>query len=304
MTSVKRFKTTSQKVFFNIPKRRKKQAQKRLPQEITKILSQPSKPYYYDSEEIFEQLQKLYLPRSGYDYDSYSTWERGVKRSGKLLKIISQLRQPGLNILEAGCGDGMTGYILEKYGHQATLTDFDDWRDERAKALPFVQSDLCTQLKLESDQYNLICSYNTFEHLEDPTTALAELIRVCKKGGYIYLNFGPLYASPWGLHANSTILMPYSQFLFSKTFIEKKLDQLGIQDLGQQRGSLQPLNRWRVKQFTHLWETSGCDIISCSTNSISSHLSLIKQYPMAFSGKALTFEDVTTYSIAVLLRKR
>lgn len=63
-------------------------------------------PQPYDSEEVFERLQQSYLPRTGYGYDSYSTWRRGTERALKLLKMFELLRKPGLSILDAGCGDG------------------------------------------------------------------------------------------------------------------------------------------------------------------------------------------------------
>jgi hypothetical protein len=149
-----------------------------------------------------------------------------------------------------------------------------------------------------------LVSYNTFEHLENPAVAFSEILRVCKIGALIYLEFGPLYASPWGLHAYRTICMPYPQFLFSKGFIEKKLYELGIHDLGARRENLQRLNEWRINQFTDLWAKSNCEIISSYFLNDTSHLEIIKRFPSAFSGKSLIFEDVTTQAISVLLRKR
>ena len=270
---------------------------------IRKTLSQTDGPRHYDSEEVFEKLQQGYPPRSRYAYDKYSTWERGTKRALNLLNS-EVFREPGLNVLEAGCGDGMAGYALACYGHKVTLVDLEDWRDERAKKLPFVAGDLCAKLPLDPESHEVIVSYQTFEHLEDPAKSLAELVRICKTGGHIYLRFGPLYASPWGLHAYRTLHMPYPQFLFSETFINQKLQELGIYDLGQQRTSLQPLNRWKLSRFSRLWRESDCEIISYSELTDDSHLNLIKEYPKAFSGRELAFKDVVTQAISVMLRKR
>ena len=270
--------------------------------EIIRILSRPEPPHYYDSEKTFEQLQNAYFPRTGYKYDSFSTWSRGTQRALKLIQVAN-LHEPGFSILDAGCGDGMTGYMLACYGHYVKLLDLEDWRDARTKNIPFVYGDLCSSLPLESNSFDLVFSYNTFEHVANPKVALAELVRVCKKDGLIYLQFDPLYASPWGLHAYRTIFMPYSQFLFSPSFINQKLQELNIYDLGKKRTTLQPMNQWRLSQFEHLWQTCNCDIINVSFVRIFSHLKIIMQFPNAFSGLGLTFEDVTTKEIQILLRK-
>jgi SAM-dependent methyltransferase len=164
------------------------------------ILADSNPPKYCDSEEVFACLQAKYPSRDWYRYDSLSCWSRGVERAQQLL-ALDGLANPGLRVLEAGCGDGMTGYALASYGHAVTLVDFEDWRDDRVKALPFLQSDLCSHIAMQSETCDLICSYNTFEHLADPAEALSEFVRLCTSGGLIYLEFNPLYASPWGLHA-------------------------------------------------------------------------------------------------------
>lgn len=180
---------------------------------IKTILSNPCEPAYYDSKELFNRLQSSYPPwGQDYKYDPYSTWERGILRARELLKKLKVLRKPGLTLLDAGCGDGMTGYVLASYGHNVMLADIDDRRDDRSKDLPFFGIDLCAKSGMKDNEFDIVFSYNTFEHLYAPEATLCEIVRVCKTGGYIYLAFGPLYASPWGLHAYSTIHMPYSQF--------------------------------------------------------------------------------------------
>lgn len=271
---------------------------------IESILGQKESHAFYDSEKIFEQLQASYKPLPKYGYDSLSTWRRGAERMLRLLRNFDLLHKPCLSILEAGCGDGMTAYLLKGYGHNLTLVDQEDWRDERARDLNFIKMDLTNSIPVESGSFDFIYSYNTFEHLYYPKKTLSELIRSCKKGGYIYLEFGPLYASPWGLHAYETLMMPYPQFLFSKSFIDTKLHQLGIYDLGRKMSSLQPLNQWRMNQYRSLFNNPDCKLLSESAYSDFSHLTLINKFNKCFSGLNLTFDDVTIQALYVTLRKR
>jgi SAM-dependent methyltransferase len=270
---------------------------------ISKILSRKNRSRYYDSDKIFNSLQKEFPSRPEYKYDPYSTWRRGVERAINLFEFV-ELCQGQKSILEVTCGDGMAGFILYSYNHYVTLNDIEDWRDYRAKKIPFVQSDICQSLNIDSNSFDLVCSYNGFEHLEDPTGALDEVIRVCKKGGLIYLEFGPLYASPWGMHVYRTVKMPYPQFLFSESFLKNKLDELGIYDLGLKRSDLQPLNKWRLNQFIQLWRNCDCDIVKSSLLTDVSCLELIRRFPEAFYNRDLTYEDVTTQAIIITLKKR
>jgi SAM-dependent methyltransferase len=256
-----------------------------------------------DPELLFNSLQSQYTPRDGYKYDHYHTWLRGVNRVKELLSI-PQLQKIPIEVLEFACGDGMTGKILSDYGHLVTHHDLQDWRDERARNNPFVEADLVNAFPIEDASYDFIFSYNSFEHIPDPSLTFRELIRLSKPNGLIYLEFGPLYASPWGLHAYKTMYMPYPQYLFSESFILKKLQELGINDLGQQLDTLQPLNKWKLSDFTNLWMDDRCEILHEKHHKDLRHLDIIEKYPNAFNDRGLKIEDVTTQAISVLLRKK
>ena len=267
-----------------------------------RVLTQPDPPRPY-GEDVFEELMRTSNKRTSYRYDPFSLWKRSSTRMLRLLDELD-LKAPGARVLEAGCGDGTMGYLLACYGHDATLTDLEDWRDARAHHLPFVQGDLCTRLDLPSDHFDLVYSYNTFEHVGDPEAALGELVRLCKPGGFVHLKFGPLYPSAWGLHAYKTVPIPYAQHLFAPDLIAEKLRHYGIHDLGREREELQPLNRWRLADFERLWQRPGCALRTSSTNEDCDHLGIVRRFKQAFTGRGLTFRDVVTKSVRVTLQKK
>jgi SAM-dependent methyltransferase len=269
---------------------------------VEKILARPEPPRPLDSESVFEELQRQYPARDDYRYDPFSAWWRGAQRAQWLIPMFG-IREPGARVLEASCGDGMTGQAFAAYGHDVVLHDLEDWRDGRARHLPFIEQDLCEPLPLEPGSFDVVISYNAFEHIGDPEAALRQLVRVCKPGGLIYLDFGPLYASAWGLHAYRTLHMPYAQFLFSEAFIAEKLKERGVRDLGRDREELQPLNRWTLARFRQTWEATGCKIISQVTKDDSAHLGIIERFPEAFQGRGLTYKDVVASQLVVRMRK-
>ncbi len=275
-----------------------------LEQRISAILADATPYRYYDTEELFCKLQAEYEHKKPkeYGYDSYSTWRRGFERAQKLLENPF-VQSENLAVCEIAAGDGMAGYALANYGHRVTLTDMDDWRDKRAKPLNFVQSNIDNGLDLEDNLFDIVVSYNAFEHFLNPRRAFDEVVRICKPNGLIYLEFGPLYASPWGLHAYRSLYMPYPQFIFSPKFVQEKLSQIGISDLGKASSSLQPMNRWTVADFSRLWTSSLVEVLSRNFYRNKDFLEFVIRFPRAFSGRGLTFEDITVQGVFVSLKK-
>src|SRR5690606_902742 len=97
---------------------------------VERSLSRPRELDTGASEADFDALQRRFRGVPEYGYDSLSTWRRGSERTKYILESITG-REPGASILEVGCGDAMTGYLLSCYGHRVELTDLEDWRDPR-----------------------------------------------------------------------------------------------------------------------------------------------------------------------------
>ncbi len=270
---------------------------------ITNMLARNREHRFYDDEMLFERLQMRYRGQGEYGYDAFASFTRGAERTGRLIERVG-FQEPGRKILDVGCGDGMMGVVLEAYGHHVTLSDVEDWRDPRSKGIPFVGTS-AERLDATADHgpFDLVCSYNAFEHFEDPAVVLGHAVAMLKPGGFFYAEFGPLYAGAWGLHAYRSLHMPYPQFLFSPAFIDDKLRAIGIRDLGKDCDVLQPMNQWRLKQFSRIWRESGCEIDHYETGIDERFLDLILRYRHAFAGLDLTYEDLTTKHIAVTLKK-
>jgi SAM-dependent methyltransferase len=272
-------------------------------QRISGILKSTGPAETVRAERSFELLQSRYAPRPEYGYDPVSVWQRATSRSVKLVSLPG-LDTPGKQILDIGTGDGVLGAVLNAFGHSSTLVDQEDWRHEPAKKVRFVAADCCDHLPFDDASFDLICSFNSFEHFPEPEKVFAEILRVVKPGGWIYLDFGPLYSSPWGLHAYRALRMPYPQFLFSEEFVREKLREIGIWDLGKKRTELQFLNQWPVARFDQLWNQATCKVVSSKRSIDESELKLVLQFPEAFRGRGLSVEDLTAASITVSIQKQ
>jgi ubiquinone/menaquinone biosynthesis C-methylase UbiE len=289
-------------LFAKISRRLKARRDAARSAEVSAILRRPAPFDFTGPQTAFTNLSERWGPRPEYGYDPVSTWKRATSRSLTLLDLQG-IRVPGKSVLDVGAGDGMLGAALAAFGHSVSLVDQEDWRHEQAKSVAFKAADCCRQLPYESNSFDLVCSYNSFEHFPTPDTVYAEMVRVTKPGGWIHAEFNPLYSSPWGLHAYRTLRMPYTQFLFSEEFILQKLDELGIWDLGKKRVELQFLNKWRLSQFDSLWARPGCVVVTNHRMIDSEELQLVLEYPEAFQGRELTVEDLTVSGVTVSIRK-
>lgn len=302
MSTIYDLKQWAKKVSPNLYRRYVEHHKASLPLKVNTVLSDTRNPITLNEVE-FDVLQgryKQWWPQ--YDFDAFSTGRRAYERALSFLQLES-LRKPGKNVLEIACGDGMSGTMVSAYGHQVTLLDYHDWRDSRALGHNFIQADLGKPIALPDSSYDFIFSFNAFEHIPDPKLAMDEMARILRPGGIIWLDFNPLYASPLGLHAFS-FKMPYPQFLFSDAIIQSKLKALGLNDLGHEMEALQPLNRWRPKQFRDLWHRNDCNIIEYNETTDFSHLNLVLQYPQAFRGRNLSLDDLTIAGMRIILSKR
>lgn len=271
-------------------------------QKVSSILASVSEPNTKRAELDFASLQAAYQTFPEYGYDPLSIYCRASNRSCELL-AIPRLNQPGLRGLDLGAGDGMLSVLLNAFGHSMTLCDIDDWRVSTAKALAFKQADCCGQIPLESDDYYFVVSYNAFEHFPDPEAALKEILRILRPGGLMFFQFNPLYCSPWGLHAYRSLRMPYPQFLFSESFIDDRLRELGICDLGSYRNELQYLNKWRPSKYESLWSNSSAKLVTFTWHVNDEHIELVQKYPESFQGRNLVYDDLVRAGITVVLEK-
>jgi ubiquinone/menaquinone biosynthesis C-methylase UbiE len=272
--------------------------------KIEQVLKNEKPPDTQNSEANFERLQALFPSNRGdsYKYDDFSLYERASHRALQILQLPG-MADPGKKILDIGAGDGVLGAILQNYGHSVVLTDMEDWRSRVGRTVQFHTADITTGLPFDEAAFDLVVSYNSFEHFPDPSKAFAEALRVTKPGGLLYFEFCPLFCSPWGLHAYRSLYMPYSQFLLSENFINGRLAKLGINDLGSKRSELQFLNRWKSSKFDLLWHNSNATVIRSVWFEDNEHLDIVIRFPDAFRGRELTIVDLVRSGNSVVLKR-
>ncbi len=261
-----------------------------------------AKPCWIDSQEL-DNLYNKYPYPSGYGYDPETLRLRGQERATEIQKLIENRESEFTNFLELACCDGMVSCALQQYNNKTTAIDIHaegfDYRAKRA-GVKFFQMD-AADLKFQDESFDFVFSYAAFEHFEHPKTILSEAHRVTKKGGYIYLKFGPLYRSAFGLHVYRSIPIPYCQFLFSPETLFDFADMMRID-----APNYENLNQWSLIDYRYLWNqySSKLHPVKYYEHINVSHLDLISQYTSCFKSKTDNFDDLIVAEIEVLFHKK
>ena len=205
--------------------------------------------------------------------------------------------------VELGCWDGMVLAALAQRGHVAYGADVSrEGFDGRARAIGvhLVLTD-ASKLALRSTSMDLVYSFASFEHFADPHGVVDEAWRVLRPGGYLFLMFGPVYTSPYGLHAYRQIPVPYCQYLFTETDLKTYATREGLPTAWPY------VNGVSVTAYRRLWaeQTTRFEQLyyrEHPTGGVGAEL--ITKYPFCFRSKVPAFDDLFVSAVEICLRKR
>lgn len=254
------------------------------------------------SVDKLDRLQTAYPRPPDYGYDATSLDKRGRDRAEVLMRLLTP-QVNGRSILELGCGDGMVCAALQRAGAGTTAVDRTPGLfDERARrdGVRFLEADV-THLPFDDSQFDLVFSYNSFEHFASPDSVFREAIRVANVGGLIYVHFGPLYQSAFGLHADLSITVPYCHYLFPRHELDRYVEAHGLREIPHDS-----LNEWSLPRYRELWESCSAHLDRVLYREIPEvhGFELIVRHPECFRSKTDEFENLVIGTIEAAFRKK
>jgi SAM-dependent methyltransferase len=152
-------------------------------------------------------------------------------------------------VLELGAGTGMhTGFLSHNFG-RVLATDIFKYAAlrggtflqhvaaEHAKygypfhpeKIDFVTSS-AMDLILKDDVADLGVSIDSFEHIPEPESALRELVRCVKPGGYVYLQFDPIWTADTGSHFSQYVAEPWGHLIYDTALFVEKMRTAGARE--------------------------------------------------------------------------
>jgi SAM-dependent methyltransferase len=267
-----------------------------------KVFEHANRTPMWLEEEMLEVLQNKYSypPAFSYDYDSRK--RGGEYRAKAMLNLLGKKNEKKVNsFLELGCYDGVIGLALLRRGKMPVGVDIRFEFHEKAlkEGVFFSQMD-ASRLGFKNDSFDLVCSFASFEHFSDPESVLDEALRLTKPGGYIYLHFGPLYMSQYGLHAYRSITVPYCQFLFPPEVLTKSCLEKDLKP-----PDYTSLNKWTIEDYRNLWDKYSSKLRTLKYYEYinSEYLDIVIKYPSCFRSKNISFDNLIFREIEVLFQK-
>ncbi len=248
-------------------------------------------------------MRRGYQPPGVICYDADGLVERAREKIGQLAARVPL--ETCRSSVELGCWDGMVLAALRERLPLAAAFGADRSTagiDPRALAagVRFVQTD-ASQLALASGSIDLIYSFAAFEHFADPRGVMQESWRVLRPGGHLFLLFGPVYTSPYGLHAYRQIPVPYCQYLFAEADLRSYAQREGLP------AAWPYVNGVSVTDYRRLWSDERARFEQLYYHEHPSGgvgAELIAEYPGCFRAKVPAFDDLLVSAIEIGLRKR
>ena len=103
--------------------------------------------------------------------------------------------KPGMHVLDIGCGPGTITLDLAALVAPGKVVGIENVEAPllAARAEAVARSDVSTTFQLgdalklpfENESFDVVHAHQVLQHLPDPVTALREMVRVCKSGGWI-----------------------------------------------------------------------------------------------------------------------
>ena len=264
----------------------------------------PDTPAFLDRS-LLPDMQRHYqqpsFHLSGQGGTTQTRNDTGHERAMQLLSMPGA--SSATEFLEIGCGDGLVSHNLARQGKTATAIDQtqnDLDGTVLSSGVRFSRMD-AENIQFSDNSFDFVFSFNAFEHFSSPEKVLREAIRLVRKGGYIYLEFAPLYYAPYGEHAWLSISVPYCQFLWTKQDLQDFCREQGCRPI-----DFSHVNGWSLDQYRDLWKRyeQALKKVRYIETFDPSHLSMIRKYPACFKSKSKSLENFIVLGIGVLFRKK
>lgn len=250
-------------------------------------------------------------------------WDRAMRVYRKESVVFWQrfARPPvfdGQSVLEVGCGLGGLCVDIANRGAETVLgidirqDDIEFARRFRDRELPTPSDHIrfsCEPLsRYHETQFDYVVSKDSFEHIIDVDGMLAEIRRVLKPGGWVYIGFSPLYHSPYGDHdrrrtafANLGVAgkllaaLPWGHLLMEKQILRRhsKMRREPVTSMHDLN-----LNKLKVGEFRKKIQAAGLAaesfLVNQGNNKVGKVLSALRALP--------GLEDYCTYNVYCILR--
>lgn len=272
--------------------------------------------------ESFKLLHSKFPIPPSVQYDFHNLRFRTAMIFNNLLAYKVVLKEKTLLDLGAGIGENLVfagDYNIAKaVGIDYSSQKFNKFIEENRHKLSeknlsiisFLEKDVHEEI-FDENSFDIIMSNNSFEHFQHPDRVLKNMWSVCKVGGYVNINFGPLFYSVKGAHRYGYTGVPYFQNLFSNDVVFEFLynylnidnkrnrytgEEITVDDLYPE------MNKWKLEEFENLFlNNSDWEIIQLKRLYNYQYLWFVRMFSLQF--KKFNERDLFTSALIIILKK-
>ncbi len=204
-------------------------------QNFRRVLDRCERCGFVKAKNKYFKISEKKLYASGYyngaDYLNYKAEARALlKNFRNRLSRILKYKQKG-NLLEIGCAYGFfLSLANEHFVSSGVEIDENTARKARKISGCKIYSGDFLKMHFKNNSFDVVCLFDTIEHLKNPRAYLEKIFRLLKKGGVIVIETGDIDAilprvqkSTWRL-----ITPPFHLSYFSKNTLKRLLDDIGF----------------------------------------------------------------------------
>ena len=251
----------------------------------------PFRSYLPESE--FNKFVQQYGNVAASPWQDYSLAGMEALASERLQYIKNKIDFKPSSVLEIGPG---AGFVLKQFKengiNKAVALDIVDslYPEVKKAGVELVLSSADNMACVPDKSYDLIVSWSALEHIPNPRTVFEECLRILKPGGYLFLQFGPLYYSPWGYHHYSVIKCPYLHLLFPEQLIHNHARKIKGDDY---KGFLPWTNGCDIREYDFVNKGLPYEYLLDSFDSGFDMFSaqMITRYPEIFKARNVPFQS-------------
>lgn len=230
-------------------------------------------------------------------------------------------------VLDVGGGQGMHACFLASIYSECWCSDIIDYQQLYDGSFPRLFREKCARNSIEmapeslkfiecdamnilfrDGYFDLVTSFNAFEHIPDPSIALAEMIRVAAPDAVIYVSFDPIWTADTGSHFQHRVKEPWSHLIMSDEEFLAAMDKAGAPDY-EKAEYIRAMNRKRLTEFKDIFadviakgQVEAISELSWSGVTNEAHL----KHPNYLKCREAGFSDadLTTRGLEYVLRKK